>query len=360
MCVSATMTFAQSEIQFNILKTSQPDIPQSVVDALDLRLKQILTRNSAASANKYNVFAIEPTFELVDVLSTEGLMEEATIVKGELTLTAKNTIDGTLYYSLVIPVSGTGVGADVARSKEKAMTTMIANIKATDTKYTRFIRITRQKINDYYAANCATILMRAQNLFDQRKYQEAQAYLSAVSDALPCYEQAKVLLKEISEYTGGPDTVIIERVVEKPVVIEKPVIVEKPVAPATPVVNQTPKLNYDISISANDLDVKVVRCFGNEVQQRITIVLEVMNKNNDINNTEVSFNSAFDLDGKEWNHRGGMRDDYNWSYTKLPPMVSRKQEYYVLKVTEKIPGFSYVELKIRGAKVVIRNLAVEW
>ena len=37
---------------------------------------------------------------------------------------------------------------------------MISALRTTDPVYTRFIRIARQKIQDYYAANCATILQK--------------------------------------------------------------------------------------------------------------------------------------------------------------------------------------------------------
>ena len=216
-CVCGLGAFAQGEIQFTILKSAQEELPPSVVEALDLRLKQIFNRNSAASANGYNVFAIEPVFELSDVMTTAGMMQEVSVVKGELTLIAKNLVDGTMYYSMIIPVKGNGVGGE-----EKAMKNMIGNIKATNTAFTRFIRTTREKIQDYYAANCAIILQKAQGLFDQKKYQEAMNYLSAISETLPCYEQAAVLLKELYNYVPSePDTVIVERVVEKPVEVEK-------------------------------------------------------------------------------------------------------------------------------------------
>ena len=182
MCMFPLWMFAQGEIQFTLLKASQEDIPQSVTDALDLKLKQVLTRNSAAAAGLYNVFAMEPVFELTDVMTSEGLAQNVSVAQGELTLIAKNLVDGTLYYSMVIPVNGNAVG-----DKEKAMKALVNGIKVTNTAFTRFIRTARQKIQDYYAANCGIILQKAQGLYEQKKYQEAMSYLSAVSEMLPCY-----------------------------------------------------------------------------------------------------------------------------------------------------------------------------
>lgn len=351
------------DVQFTILPSAQDELPADVSEALNLKLKQILTRNSAASADAYNVFGIEPVLEIHESLSSEGLMEKVSLVKGELTLLAKNIVDGSLYYSMSIPVSGSSEGG----SETKAMKAMVTGIKTTNTSFTRFIRIARQKIQDYYAANCGVILQKAQTLYEQKMYWETVSYLSAISEALPCYEQASVLLAELDKYIPvetTPDTVVIERVVEKPVVVEKvvekPIIVEKVIEKPVPQEEKN-ELDCQISISVNDLDVKVLKCYGNEVQRRITLELEVLNQNNDITSGSVFFNSAYTIDGVECNRRGALRDRSSMAYgVKFPPQIKLKQNYYVLEISEKIPGFSYVELEIRGAKVIIRNLSVEW
>lgn len=376
ICVSSLLTFAQGEIQFTLLKTSQTDIPQGVIDALDLRLKQVLTRNNAASANRYNVFAIEPTIELTNVLTSEGLTQNVSVAQGELVLMAKNILDGTMYYSMTIPIKGKDVG-----DKEKAMKAMITDIKITNNAFTRFIRTARQKIDDYYAANCAAILQRAQDLYDQKKYQESVSYLSAVSDALPCYEQVSVLLKELSDYMpAGPDTVIVqkvvekivekpvevekivevEKVVEKPVVVEKivekPVIVEKVVE--KPVVCETPKADCEITYSTNKLQLKVLKCSGNVAQQRITILVEVTNLDTGKNTEELlKFVSAFTDSGVECRNFE-LQDNSHW--LKMPPRIAIRREFYVTNVMDKFPSFSYVELNIANTRVFIKNLPVRW
>lgn len=358
------------DVQFVVLPSTQDNLPADVSEALGLKLKQILTRNSAASANAYNVFGIEPVLEIEESLASEGLMQQVFLAKGELTLLVKNLVDGSLYHSLSMPVTGSAEG-----NEEKAMKAMVTGIKTTNKTFTSFIRVARQKIQDYYAANCGIILQKAQTLYEQQKYQEAVSYLSAVSEVLPCYEQASVLLAELAQYVPvGGDTVIVERVVEKPVVVEKvvetpvvvekvvekPVVVEKVVEKPVPQ-EKSPELDCQISISVNDLDVKVLRCYGNETQRRITIELEILNRNNDITKGTASFNTAYTLDGVECNKRGALGDRFDVVYgVKFPSQIKLKQNYFVLEVSEKIPGFSYVEFEIRGAEIVIRNLPVEW
>lgn len=142
-------------VNFSVQPLSEgSELSAASQEMLQNKLKQIITRNSAGAANDYNVFVIEPLIMVVDKQSTSGLMRNTTLVKGELTLVAKNKVDGSMYHSAVVAVSGQAAeGADPYKA-------MIMGIRATDPIYTRFIRIARQKIQDYYAVNCATILQK--------------------------------------------------------------------------------------------------------------------------------------------------------------------------------------------------------
>lgn len=339
-------------------------------EALQNKLRQIITRNSAGAADNYNVFVIEPTMTIIDRQSTSGLVRNMTLAKGELTLVAKNKIDGSMYHSAVVVMSGQ---AEEGADPHKAM---VSSIRISDPVYTRFIRIARQKIQDHYAANCATILQRAQSLYDQKKYGEAASYLSAVSDALPCYEQASVLLKELSDYLPDvPDTIVVERVVEKPVeverivevekIVEKPVVVEKIVEKPVivekvvekPVEKSDPKVDCDITISTNDLQFKVLKCTGNTTQQRITIWVEMTNTDNGKNNSEyLGFVSVFRDNGSECRNT----DWPDGHMQRMPPRVPVRRELYITKEFDKFSSFSYIELQVGNARVYIRNLPVQW
>ncbi|MFA4181837.1 hypothetical protein [Xylanibacter rodentium] len=365
--LTALSGFSQEKIQFHINRSAQENITGKVADALDLKLKQVMNRNSAAAADVYNVFAIDPAIELTDVVSTEGLVQNVSVAQGNLTLIARNMVDGTMYYSATIPVKGDALG-----SKESAMLKMISNIKVTDAVYTRFIRIARQKIDEYYAANCGTVLQKAQRLFEEGRYEEAQLYLKAVSPSLPCYEEANMLRQEIVRNiptNTSPDTVVVEQVVEKPVivvidrVVEKPVpveqVVEKPVPVEEKTVDREPvaeKLDCEISISTQDYTFKVLKCFGDMTQKRITIQAAVTNvTDRNFDQERVEFRSAFTTDGVKLNSL-----DTDGLYQEYPSRVTRPRNFYITGVNSKIPGLSFVKLGIGGTTVEIRNLPVQW
>lgn len=363
LCMIALVGYAQGEIQFTLESTAQKNLPQDVKEALDLKLKQVLNRNSAAAANQYNVFTIKPTISLEEVLQSEGLVRNVSLAKGELVLIAANSVDGTEYYSVTIPVQG-----DVTGGKDKALKALVNNIKVTNPAFTRFIRTSRQKIQDYYAQNCATIVQKAQNLFNLGKYQEALCYLSAISEMLPCYEQASVLMEQIKQNVPAePDTVVVEKVVEKPVEVEKIVevekVVEKPVVVEKVIEKPAPKQEVpdcDITISKTDLDFRVVRCYGNPQQKRITIECEFVNHDSNYTEGYMSFYQCFDLEGNELKDLKIDNTNSNSKYRNLPTRVKLKQDFCIVNVNERINAFSYLKLGLRDVTVEIRNLKVEW
>lgn len=360
---------AQGEIQFHINRSTQKDITENVANALDLKLKQIMNRNSAATADACNVFAIEPSIELTDVVSTEGMVQNVSVAKGSLTLIAKNLVDGAMYYTMNIPVKGDAFG-----NSEKAMLKMISNIKMTDPAFTRFIRIARQKIEEYYEANCEVIIKKAKSLYAQKRYKEALNYLSAVSPSVPCYDQASELENEIAANVPEEtprDTVVVEKVVEKEVekivekevekpvviekVVEKPVVIEKVVE--KPVQQPAAEdVDCQISISTQDITFKVISCTGDMTQKRITLKGAVTNvTGNNWKNVRVNTISAYTADGIQLH---SLDTDGLWQ--DFPSKITVPRNFYITKIEGKIEKLSFVELKIDDTFVEIRNLPVKW
>ena len=354
---------AQGNLQFTINRSAQKDISETVVNALDLKLKQVMNRNSAAAADAYNVFAIDPSIELTDIVSTEGMVQNVSVAKGNLTLIAKNKIDGAMYYQMTIPVKGDAFG-----NNEKALLKMISNIKVTDPAFTRFIRISRQKIEEYYDANCSIILQKAKSLSDQGKYKEAMSYLSAISPSLPCYQQSYELEKEISANIPPEvqhDTVVVEKEVEKVVekvvekevekVVEKPVVIEKVVE--KPVNTPAPdNVECQISISTQDFTFKVLECFGDMTQRRITIKAAINNvSGNNKKDIWVGLLSAYTGEGVQLNSLSAEK-----AWQDFPYKITVPRNFYITNIDSKIDKLSFVDLKIDDTVVEIRNIPITW
>ena len=346
---------AQGNLQFTINRSAQKDISETVVNALDLKLKQVMNRNSAAAADAYNVFAIDPSIELTDIVSTEGMVQNVSVAKGNLTLIAKNKIDGAMYYQMTIPVKGDAFG-----NNEKALLKMISNIKVTDPAFTRFIRISRQKIEEYYDANCSIILQKAKSLSDQGKYKEAMSYLSAISPSLPCYQQSYELEKEISANIPPEvqhDTVVVEKEVEKVVekVVEKPVIIEKVVE--KPVATPTPdNLDCQISISTQDFTFKVIECVGDMTQKRITLKAAITNvTKSNFKGLRVTMLSAYSDEGVQLHSLSAEKD-----WQDFPSKITVPRNFYITNIDSKIDKLSFVDLHLGETLVEIRNIPITW
>ena len=338
----AMVGYAQSDIHFTILKSETKGLSEDVVDALDLKLHQVFNRNSAAAADVYNVFAVSPSLSLDKVLSTDGgMVRNVSLAQGELVLIAKNIIDGAEYYSVTIPVQGEAVG-----NKEKAMLSMVKNIKVTAPAFTRFINTARKKIADYYANNCAFILQKAQSLYNQNHCQEAVSYLSAATANVPCYDQAAALQKQILENMDNtPEPVVVEKVVEKPVPAP---------APAAP--------ECEITISKNDLDFRILSCTGNPMQKRITIKVEYVNNNANISNGDIAMNVVIDDNGHELTRENMAvtSNDSSYEWVSMPARVKLKHDFYIINYDHPMETVSYLKLKVRDGIVEIRNLKVNW
>ncbi|MDR1003563.1 MAG: hypothetical protein LBL97_00925 [Prevotellaceae bacterium] len=339
------LTAGAQTIHFSVGEPEESEaLTPEVRKMLQTKLEQIVTRNSAGASSAYNPFVIESTLTVTDKQKSTGLTRNVTLVKGELTLIVRNYLDNSMYYSTVVALTGNALeGEDPYRS-------MVVGIKATDPVYTRFIRTARQKIEEYYATNCSAVMQKAQSLADLKQYHEAIAYLSVIPETVPCFEQSAALMKSISAKlpTGEvPDTIVIERVVEKPVVVETPVETPEPEA-------EEP----EITISRTDFRFKVLRCYGDRTSQRIVILAEMMNNDTDRNSNEyLRFVRCITDTGTELTNFEMQRNSY---YVQMPPRVAVTREFYVTKVFDPVEKLSYVELGVGRTTVMIRNLKVEW
>ena len=361
LCLCGMSAVAQSPtaIQFNLQKCADNSLSDEVTEALHVKLKQVLNRNSAAAADVYNVFAIEPHITLNDVLTSEGMVRSVSMAKGELVLFAKNIVDGAEYYYVSVPVE-----AVVNGNKDRAVLALVNGIKVTDPAFTRFIRVARQKIANYYADNCATIMQKAKALYNQKRYEEAVCYLSGASANMPCFDQAYELQRQILENLGAPapmpvdDPVALpdDTPVPQPVVkpVDKPVVepVDKPVSKP---------LNYDLTISKPGVSFKVLSCVGDVTLKRITITAEIVNQGAYGNSSTVWSNLklAFDNNGNELKDLLIGSDRYSVS-RQFPKNLKVKEQFHVMNIDNAFDTLSYVKIQLGDVIVELKNLAVEW
>lgn len=360
-------------IRFALMPLESDEIPAEVATAIDGKLRQALNRTSALSDGESNALAVIPTLAVGEAVESEGLMQEVGRIKAELTLTAVNHIDGTVFFSSTIPLTGSAVGG-----KKSAMKAMATGIKPSDPVYVRFIRKSREKVSDHYATNCATILQRAQQLADSGHPDEAAACLGSVPAEVDCYETARMLLAELSGTPAdtppaavSPDTVYVEREVPVPVHVPVPVPtpaptpepepMPEPEPAATPAPAAEPEQQTTIKLSDPDeFDFKIISCLGLSNGDQVKILGEMKNLKINAKEVYMQLDQAFDSNGEECPRNNLSTRGRYASYINIPQQVPVKIEFTVNNVSPSVSSFSFMKIVFGNYSVSIYNLPVQW
>lgn len=361
---AALLLHAQStgdNIRFSLLDLAGEEVPAATATALDTKLRQALNRTGALLDGPDGIFAVRPTLSLATDDGTEGMVMDLSRVKGDLVLEAFNTADGNVFHSVTVPVSATVTG-----SRDQALKKLATSIKATDPVFVRFVRKSREKITDYYAENCATILQRAQTLADTGKGAQALALLEAVAPELECYELARQLIAQIDGTPVVPDTVVIENTVEVPV--EVPVYIEvepeqQPVAEPAPEPAPAPAAPaYSIKLSHPDaFDFRIISCKGLRSGNQIKIVGEFVNKKCVYDVQCMALKKGFDQDGNEFPRENMHVRDYTFKNINTPVSVPVKVPFTIYKADPAaVESLSYLYIDFDRYNIEIRNLPVVW
>lgn len=361
-CTLPSSVMAEDKaVKFDIDDLQVSGMPADMSVALADKLLMALNRTEAVDVSRYNVFHILPAVDFTEAAETEGLVREVARVQADLKLTAYNVVDGTVYNSVTIPLKGSAAGG-----RDAAMRKMVNSVKPADPVFVRFVRTSRQRIQDHYADNCSNIVGQAQRLMSLGRYDEAASYLSAVPPSVPCFDQSQAMIGEVVAHLVQPeDTVVVEKIVEVPV--EKTgQQVDTPETPvSTAVTGSDPKQPVsqtlgDVTIEGEHLDFEVLSCTGNLKRRNITISARTLNEHLDDAKVYVNLDNAITADGNEFKELHLNDYNYNSGYVSMPENVPVKMKITVTGVRSPVDKLTYVAMTIRGISVIIRDLPVSW
>jgi len=357
--LSLTAVAGETAVKFYLDDLKNSSMPADVAGAIEDKLLAALSRTEAVDMSPHNVFHIIPAVDFTEVAETEGMMREVARVQADLKLSAWNPIDGTVYNTVIIPLKGSAAGG-----KDAAMRKLANSVKATDPVFVRFVRTSRQRIQDHYAENCGNIIAQAQRLKGMGRYAEAASYLSAVPPSVACFDQSEALMGEVMPYLmQTPDTVVVEKVVET--VVEVPVE-QQPEAEETPVVTepvaQTPASSGlgDVTIEGQNIDFEILSCKGDLKRRSIIITARALNDNLDDARVYVNLDNAITSDGTEFRDLRLNDHNYGSGYVAMPEGVPVKMQITIPGVRSRIDKLTYMGMTIRGIAVTVRNLPVSW
>lgn len=109
--------------------------------ALQNKVERIIAKNKVGAGAGTTLFGIKADLDIKDTKRSAGLVRDVTVLSAEVTFTALNTVDGSVYYSQSVSLQ-----TDVVGDKEKAMDQLIGSIRVNDPQIVRFVRTASKRI----------------------------------------------------------------------------------------------------------------------------------------------------------------------------------------------------------------------
>lgn len=348
-----------AQVNFYVEPVSpEGDITEDAAKIIYRKTEQILTRNSAAAAGVADVFGVRAYLNVTGKNSSSGLVRDVTSISGEFTLVAENTIDGARYYSVTVPVK------TALKSGGQTPIVALANaIRPTDAVYTRFVRLAREKAEEYYAEHCNEVIGRANTLAASGQTLVAMTYLTGVPAVAPCHEESVTLLDGLRKLLDKPsEEAPAEEDAADDYIPEDPlIIVDTPARKdPEPVEEDQPQQDNSIGVvNVSDpswvFDLREAVYLPVARKIRITAMISYVGKKSLDTTTYLGFVQALDNNGESFSRC--YVDEH--PYRRFPQNVPVKVVYYIDDVLTDPGVLSYVGLNIDGSvKVEIRNLRI--
>jgi hypothetical protein len=162
-------------------------VPAYAKSMLSNKLNQIITKNGIAQGGYDTRFIITPNIMVIskDIMSTAP---PSIALNLEVTFYVGDGIEGTLFTSESIQVKGVGT------NENKAYMAAINQIKPKNPALQDLVTRSKERIIEYFNANCNLVIKQADALAAQNKYEEALSLLSSVPEVSTCFDKIKTKL----------------------------------------------------------------------------------------------------------------------------------------------------------------------
>lgn len=178
-------------ISISVLIPDQPDpLPQGARAYAITKLKQIAANNGVAANESFSRFfiSLELTPLTKDILPGPPMQIAENM---QITLFLCDYFDQKIFASTSIETKAVGT------NETKCFINAVKAINTNSKEITKFMQDGKQKIIDYYNANCSNIIKKAENLAFQKQYESSLYELTSVPEVCDCYDQALAKTKEV-------------------------------------------------------------------------------------------------------------------------------------------------------------------
>lgn len=177
-------------IYFSIAMPSECTLDNNTKSLLKNKFFNLLSKEGVASM-EYGAIAMIPEVNVNNSSKIAGGMRNIYSVELNITVTVRNIITNTVFNTLQIACNGEGY------TEREAQRSAINRIDLSSPTYTKFIEMTKSKIETYYKDNISVIIKKANALASQQSYDEALALLSTYPESLPGYGQVAATMSTI-------------------------------------------------------------------------------------------------------------------------------------------------------------------
>ena len=158
-----------------------PDVAKNV---LSNKITQIATVNGVSAQEGFGRFFITAIPSILTKDIVPGPPQQIA-QNMDITFYVADNFDQKIFASTTISAKGVGT------NENKAYLDAITNVSPNSSKLKDFLELGKQKIMEYYIAQCDNIIKKAKSLAGQKGYQEAIYLLTSIPDAVPeCYDKA--------------------------------------------------------------------------------------------------------------------------------------------------------------------------
>ena len=176
-------------------------IPAYAQSMLKNKLGRIITENGISDDVYNSRFIITPNITVLskNITGTAPTMVALTL---DLTLYIGDGVAGNLFSSQSLLLKGVGT------NETKAYMSALKMIKPKNSEVQSFISKGKQKIIDYYNANCGLMIKKAQALESQNEFEQALIVMTSVPEASTCFSTIKSKIKPLYIKTINRDCTI--------------------------------------------------------------------------------------------------------------------------------------------------------
>lgn len=357
--VLLTIAFnGMAQANFSVMPANvEGDVTEEAAKVVFRKTEQILTRNSAAAAGNADVFAVQPKLTITDKATSSGLIRQINTVSGELQLVALNKVDNAKYYSVTVPLEGVAKGG----GQSAAVLALANSIKPTDAVFTRFVRVAREKIEEYYSDHCQEIIGRASNLGLSGQYAAALVYMTGMPASAPCHEEALEIIDALRSKLDK-DMADREEKEESRRARDKADSDEKKDKGSDDAglskTSQSPNGDDlgEIYVESPNWTFRIEEAtyLPTSRKIRITAFVTYVGKKSLSGDCAIGFRKALNADGDSYDNCYVSGDKYR----TFPENVPVKIEYFIDDVRNNPDTLSFVGLSIDYKKIEIRNLKI--